>query len=637
MIGTVIGNKYKLLRKIGGGGMADVYKAVNEETGQEVAIKILHQQYVHEEDFVKRFKREADSVSSLSHKNIVEIFDVGEEENLYYIVMEYINGLTLKQLIQREGALTVEEAINIGKQILSALDHAHQHHIVHRDIKPHNILIGINGQVKVTDFGIARAISQATITHTGSVLGSVHYLSPEQARGGWTDEKTDLYSFGIVLYEMLTGKLPFSGDSPITVALKHLQDKFIFPSDINQQIPQSVENIVLKALVKDPNKRYASASQILNDLNTALDPKRRNEPRYQLENDEFDDDEPTMVMSPLFYPNNESDSSYITQSRKSKNNHLIYKKFGFIAFMIILLILLGFSGFQYLDKKLTIPEIDTPQLVGKHIDEVTMELNNLNLTYEIDKKHDPLVEEGYVIKQTPEGGKIKVNQTIFIVISMGKEQIEMPELLHYSEGQAKVMLQQLGFTDIETMESYHDEPAGSIFKQEPESKRKVIPSETRVILFVSKGKESINMPDLIGLNLQQVDAVLKRNDLKLGKVVENYSFDKEAGKVFEQHPFDPGFPVKPGDEISIWISLGPDPETKRKTWDIPVWPDEDEEEAEIEIVIKDARENEIIWKKETISDFVIYQVELLLTPTHPKGEIIVKKNNKIFQSQEVTY
>ncbi len=637
MIGTVIGNTYKLLRKIGGGGMADVYKAVNENTGQEVAVKILHQQYVHEEDFVKRFKREADSVSSLSHKNIVEIYDVGEEENLYYIVMEYINGLTLKQLIQREGALTVEEAIRIGKQILSALDHAHQHHIVHRDIKPHNILIGLNGQVKVTDFGIARAISQATITHTGSVLGSVHYLSPEQARGGWTDEKTDLYSFGVVLYEMLTGTLPFSGDSPITVALKHLQDKFVYPRDINQQIPQSIENVVLKALVKDPNKRYASASQILNDLSTSLDPNRINEPRFILENEEFEDDEPTMIMAPLFQSENEKEASYITQSRKTKQTNIIYKKYGLILFVVLLIFLLGFAGYQYLEKKLTIPEVDTPNLVGKHIDDAVKELNKLQLNYEITKKHDQTIAEGFIIQQFPESDKIKTNQTMSIVVSLGKEQIEMPELLHYSEGQAKVMLQQLGFTQIETMESYHDEPVGNVFNQEPESKKKVIPDETRVILFVSKGKESISMPDLMGLNLQQVDAILKRNDLKLGKVVESYSFDKEKGKVFDQHPFDPGFPVKPGDEVSIWISLGPDPETKKKTWDIPVWPDENQDTAEIEIILKDAREQEIIWKKETISDFVIYQVELLLTPSHPNGQIIVKKNNEVFQVQDVSY
>lgn len=249
LLGTTIGHRYKILEKIGGGGMADVYLANDKLLNRQVAIKILHHQYINDNEFVKRFRREAQAASSLSHENIVTIYDIGEEKDIYYIVMEFIKGYTLKDLINKSGSIEVKQALDIAK-ICDALDHAHQNKIIHRDIKPHNILIGYNGEIKVTDFGIARSASQVTITHTGSVLGSVHYSSPEQARGGWTDEKTDLYSLGIVLYEMVTGELPFSGESPISIVLKHLEENFVYPKEINPSIPQSVENIIIKALVK---------------------------------------------------------------------------------------------------------------------------------------------------------------------------------------------------------------------------------------------------------------------------------------------------------------------------------------------------------------------------------------------------
>ncbi|HPW41509.1 MAG TPA: Stk1 family PASTA domain-containing Ser/Thr kinase, partial [Bacillota bacterium] len=270
MIGRVLGDRYEILEKVGGGGMALVYKAKCRLLNRYVAIKVLRPEFTEDEEFVKKFRREAQSAASLSHPNIVGIYDVGTENNSYYIVMEYIKGQTLKELIKSKGTLGVEYSTNIAIQICYALEQAHKNNIVHRDIKSHNILIREDNSVKVTDFGIARAVSSSTITNTGNVIGSVHYFSPEQARGGYVDEKSDIYSLGVVMYEMLTGRLPFEGDSPIAVALKHIQEEPEPPSGINSRIPKAIEAIIMKCMEKEVSKRYNSASEIINDLRQSL-------------------------------------------------------------------------------------------------------------------------------------------------------------------------------------------------------------------------------------------------------------------------------------------------------------------------------------------------------------------------------
>ncbi|EJW17525.1 serine/threonine-protein kinase PrkC [Paenibacillus alvei DSM 29] len=297
MIGTILSGRYEIITRIGGGGMALVYKALDNLLNRYVAVKVLRQQFVHDEEFIRRFRREAQSAASLSHPNVVSIYDVGQEEDTHFIVMEYVEGHNLNEIILERAPLQVDESIRISTQICDALDHAHQNHIIHRDIKPHNILIGRNGRVKVTDFGIARAVTSSTITQTGSVVGSVHYFSPEHAKGVSTGEKSDLYSLGIVLYQMLTGQLPFLGESPISVALKHLQEPFDEPRAVNPHIPQSVENVILKSMRKNPAERYQSAAEMMRDLETCLLPERLNEPKITFKpRPMYDDDQETRVM-----------------------------------------------------------------------------------------------------------------------------------------------------------------------------------------------------------------------------------------------------------------------------------------------------------------------------------------------------
>ncbi|NLC68028.1 MAG: Stk1 family PASTA domain-containing Ser/Thr kinase, partial [Clostridiaceae bacterium] len=285
---SVLGNRYELIEKIGGGGMAVVYKARCRLLNRYVAVKVLREEFTGDEEFVKRFEIEAQSAASLSHPNIVPIYDVGNENNVYYIVMEYVDGITLKEYIAEKGPLEWKEAIRIATQICSAIEHAHIKKIIHRDIKPQNILVTKEGIAKVTDFGIARAATSSTITMVGTTIGSVHYFSPEQARGGYIDEKSDLYSLGIVLYEMVTGRMPFDGESPVAIALMHIQDKPVPPTELNKDIPKALNDIIIKAIRKEQSNRYQSASEMLEDLYRAL-----REPYGSFAEDNGEEESPT--------------------------------------------------------------------------------------------------------------------------------------------------------------------------------------------------------------------------------------------------------------------------------------------------------------------------------------------------------
>ena len=336
MQGKKLGGRYEILGRIGGGGMAVVYKAIDSLLHRHVAIKVLSESLSNNSEFIRRFDREAQAAASLSHPNVVNVYDVGRDGYTHYIVMELVDGHTLKQYILDKGALPVEEAVEIASQICDGLSHAHENQIVHRDIKPHNILMGRNGRVKVTDFGIARAATSSTITQTGSVMGSVHYFSPEQARGGVVGEKSDIYSLGIVLYEMLTGQLPFDGDSAISIALKHLQENVVDPREFNPNIPENIVRIVMRALEKDPEMRYTSVKAMMQDLNYAISvdrgmtpnwPRQQPAQEYQdyqtipLHLDE-DENEQGVSATPNATPTNHQDQ-YISpvQRPEVRNNH----------------------------------------------------------------------------------------------------------------------------------------------------------------------------------------------------------------------------------------------------------------------------------------------------------------------------
>ena len=357
--GRLLGNRYEIIEKIGNGGMATVYKAKCHVLNRYVAVKILRDEFTTDEEFIKRFGVEAQAAASITHPNIVSVYDVGHEENLHYIVMELIQGKTLKEIIVGEGGpLPWKWSVNIAMQIASALEIAHKNNIVHRDIKPHNIIITEDGVAKVTDFGIAKAVSNSTITAFGTTIGSVHYFSPEHARGGYTDSKSDIYSLGVVMYEMLTGRVPFDADTPVSVALKHMQEEPIPPKEINENIPSAVNSIILKAMRKDTTLRYQTATELLADLNRALkDPEGD-----FVDNKQYENDFPTQKI-PTMYSNEE-----LNRNKDKKENKFVgfvkkHKKMS-IFLGIILLFCLSLGGTLFYLDYTNPKEVKIPDLVG---------------------------------------------------------------------------------------------------------------------------------------------------------------------------------------------------------------------------------------------------------------------------------
>lgn len=361
MIGKMLGNRYELLEKIGEGGMAEVYKAKCHSLNRFVAVKILKAEYSSDKDFVEKFKREATAAASLSDNNIVTIYDVGTEDGINYIVMEYVKGKTLKDIIREKRRLSNEETVEVAIQIAKALSCAHKNNIIHRDIKPHNIMVTEDGMVKVTDFGIAKASNSVTITNTSKVLGSAHYFSPEQAKGSYVDFRTDIYSLGIVIYEMITGRVPFNADSPVSVALKHIQETPVPPKDINSSIPNSLNNLILKAIEKEPIKRYQSIKEMLSDLE-----KIKNDWNYNIPITTFDNDE-TRVMDPVNIEDEyeEDDEDKIKKPMDKKKKRILILSIS-VVLVFVLGILAAYFAFKGTGSK---GDVAIPNIVGLKSDE----------------------------------------------------------------------------------------------------------------------------------------------------------------------------------------------------------------------------------------------------------------------------
>ena len=534
MIGKVLGNRYEIVEKIGGGGMALVYKAKCRLLNRFVAVKILRPEFTNDEEFVSKFKRESQAAASLSHPNIVNIYDVGnDEDDIYYIVMEYIKGKTLKQIIREKGALEPEAAIHIAKQIALALEHAHSNHIVHRDIKPHNILITEDGRVKVTDFGIARAVTSSTVTNTGNVIGSVHYFSPEQARGGYVDKKSDIYSLGVVLYEMITGQVPFDGESPISIALKHIHESVPLPSHLNKDIPKALEDIVLKALQKDQIKRYSSAEEMMEDLNHAA--------KYPMDDfvviEDDDDDSPTQII-PAIKEDFEPQSTKILKSvpkksvpNKPKASQKNNRRLVLAAIAAAFVLALAFTaGLFYFGGLFSGAEKEVPNVVGKSLEDAQSILTNLGFKVEVGKEeYSSEYEKGEVIAQDPPAGtKRKTGYTVVLTISKGAKMVEVPKLVNENIKDIDLLLEGTSLEEGNVDYEYSSLPVGIIIRQDPEPYKQV-PAGTKINLVVSQGEEIklVVMPNLVGKDIQDVKKEMEKLGLKLNIT---YKEDSIAGK-----------------------------------------------------------------------------------------------------------
>ena len=565
MIQRILARRYELQELIGGGGMADVYKAQDKLLDRAVAVKILHQQYANDAEFVEKFRREATAAAKLAHPNIVNIYDVGEDGGSQYIVMEYVSGPTLKEVIQQKGCLEPIEAVRIAKEIASALESAHRNNLVHCDIKPHNILVMPDGHIKVTDFGIARAVSASTMTYSGSVMGSVHYFSPEQAKGTVITTKSDVYSLGVVLYEMLTGQLPFNGETSVSIALKHLQEEPVPIRQLNPSIPPVLEAIVQKAMSKDPADR-PNSTELYADLNQAKAMLTdRGASQEAVSNDPF-----ATRMIPRITPEMMAEQrserpankpigsredyqpQYQPQEEKS-----IFKSKSFIAVLVGILLMGFFVGsFLSFGKFWSSAEINVPDVVGKSSVVAQQILEDKNLRVKIVEANDDSVPAGQVVSQYPEAGaKVKEQRLVTITVSKGGQELTMPDLKSMSRSNAEEKLKKMGLKLGAVFEENAKEPAGTVINQDPRSGSKITKGQT-VDITVSLGekKKEITVQNYTGLSVDSAKSNLEANGLSLGGISEEAS-TRPKGTVIGQSP-SAGSTTTEGGSVSLIISSG---------------------------------------------------------------------------------
>lgn len=681
MIGQRISDRYEIIESIGGGGMANVYLALDVILDRHVAVKVLQPQFSDDDQFIKRFRREAQSATSLAHPNIVNIFDVGEEDQLYYIVMEYVKGQTLKELIQQEGPLPVEVAIDFLKQILAAMAHAHANQIVHRDIKPHNILISENGEAKVADFGIARAMSSATITHTNSVMGSVHYLSPEQARGGHITYRSDIYSLGIVLYEMMTGILPFSGDTAVSIAIKHLQNDMPSVRQVNSSVPQSVENMIQKATMKDPGARYQTAEEMAEDAYTLLDSERLNETPYdyqQQEDDEVtkaipivgqlpesDDLEKTIAVEstkPVQQTPEKEQAKPIAAPKKKKKR----KKWLVVLILAaIFTLIVGATAFAILPNLFRVAEVQIPDVVDQPVEDAQQELEALNLTVDIQEVDDDSVDAGHVVTQNPRSGStVKEGSTVRLQVSGEEEEVELGDYEGMPIEQAKRLLELENITVEEVTTENNNVTAGTVIRQTPAAGTAIMPSSDTVYLTYAV-ESQIRLRNLVGDTEDNARSYFNDENLR-GRFSYEYSDSVDQGRIISQEP-EPFEMLDPDSDVEVVVSRGqegtdtsdpdnndnespdnnnePDEEEASRIIEVsqPVEVSEEEKAAgevfEIQIVFRDVTtdgEDEVFIEEE-IDDSKTYVIPLRVSASQTGSFDLYINGQLVKNSEERTY
>ncbi|MEW8972770.1 MAG: Stk1 family PASTA domain-containing Ser/Thr kinase [Tissierellaceae bacterium] len=608
MIGKILGGRYEIIEQIGGGGMARVYKAKCHLLKRYVAIKILRDEFVDDEDFIRKFKRESQAAASLSHPNIMNIYDVGVEnidgKDIHYIVMEYIKGKTLKEIIKEKGKLSFDETVNFALQIAEALQEAHSNHIVHRDIKPQNIMVTEDNRIKVTDFGIARAATSATLTTTSNVLGSVHYFSPEQARGGYTDEKSDIYSLGIVMYEMITGKLPYDGETPISVALKHVQDDIIPPRDVDNTIPVNFESIILKCVQKKQGDRYANARELIRDLKNI----GGSEP-VGLIADSDTGESPTRMI-PIIADEGVDEMEDDVRRRKKKKRKKKKKGDGGVKVILsaillaFLLVTVIFVGYLKLRNFFDVSEVVVPKLLGETEESAREILKGRGLELKIKgtaKSNE--FKEGEIMSQVQkEGSKVKKGFPIEVVISEGEDLVKVPGLLNMTLAEAEEALRDVGLKMGQPKyESSDITPEDLIMGQDPDPFSDVAPG-SRVIVVVSKGEEieKVIMPDLIEHDIIEAKNTILSLGLKIGEVKPQPSNDILKDHVVWQS-YNAGTELETETAVDLYVSTGPDggedigePDTddgsrenssrKESSFKIDIIPFTDRDETEVVII-----------------------------------------------------
>ena len=577
--GIILGKRYEVISKIGAGGMADVYKGKDHMLNRYVAIKVLKKEFKEDENFVRKFRSEAQAAAGLIHPNVVNVYDVGEDRGLYYMVMELVEGITLKEYIDKKGRLSHKETISIAIQMCTGIGVAHAANIIHRDIKPQNIIISKDGKVKVTDFGIAKATTSNTIS--SNAMGSVHYTSPEQARGGFSDQKSDIYSIGITLYEMVTGQVPFDGDSTVSVAIKHLQEEITPPSEIVPDIPYSLEQIILKCTQKNGERRYRNTGELIQDLKRSLVdpdgdfvviPPLGNADTVIITDEELDD-----IRSSY-----DDDEEYGGKGKKGKSSDdvnprmkKVMKILTIVVAIIIVFILVfaigkaagifkGGFGIDTVDTDEK-TKVKVPNVVGMTEDEAKKTLNKKGLGFKVvAREESKKYEEGTVSKQKTEAGKrVAKNTTIQVVVSSGLvgDEITVPNVSNMSESEAQKALEDAGFEKITSDFAYSDSVAeGDVIGTTPAANARAT-KDTEIVMKVSKGSEKKTVPNVVGQQDGDAQNAITAAGLTVGTVTYEYYDDVPKGQVVSQTVAG-GKKVAPGTSVGLTISSGPKPPEK---------------------------------------------------------------------------
>ena len=596
--GIVLGKRYAVLSKIGAGGMADVYKGRDQMLNRYVAIKVLKKQYKEDENFVRKFRSEAQAAAGLIHPNIVNVYDVGEDRGLNYMVMELVEGITLKEYIERKGRLSHKETISIAIQMCSGIGAAHASGIIHRDIKPQNIIISKDGKVKVTDFGIAKAITSNTVST--NAMGSVHYTSPEQARGGFSDQRSDIYSIGITLFEMVTGQVPFDGETTVEVAMKHLQQEITPPSELVPDIPYSLEQIILKCTQKSSERRYESTGALIQDLKHSLvDPdgdfvvippiggmtdtvimtdKDLDDIRNGNDDEEYDTDE---YDTDTMYGNDDNDEDYENYEsgrgadEVNPHMHKIMKILTIVVVAIIVLILVftvgkaagvfkSFGGITTQDEEDKSGKVTVPDVRGMSEEDAKALLNKKGLGIQpVTRKESKKYKAGKISKQTPEAGeKVSKHTKIEVVVSSGLvgSKKAIPDVRGMSETEAQNELEEAGFKVTSSFQYDDSVESGKVISTTPEVGTKAEKGST-VTMLVSQGSNKKTVPDVRGMADATAQSTIKSYGFNVGTVTYDYSDSVEKGMVISQ-TVEPGTKASAGTSISITVSNGPKPEEK---------------------------------------------------------------------------
>ena len=596
MINKIICNRYKILDHLGTGGMATVWLGYDTILDRQVAIKTFKID-ANDEDAVKRFNREAKAVTSLSHPNIVSIYDVENEGEFYYLILEYVEGMTLKDYMVKNPRIPIETIVHIAKQIAAGLSHAHQNGIIHRDIKPQNILMNENLTCKITDFGIARAYGDTTLTQTNQMLGTVYYLSPEQARGNVATAQSDIYSLGILIFEMITGQIPFKGESAVAIALKHLQEELPDIEKYRENVPQSVKNIVLQATMKNPNERYISSKELFEDLSTVLNPERLYENKYtgfkipaepvknynqtqyldnssnnnqygyndyNNEDDYYDYEEDNRHNNNRRYQQvNNQKNNYNNVSKRDEKEETSKAKHIFLAILAIVTIVVGtFFIYNYV---IGSNSVSAPDVRNKTLEEAKVAIVKAGLEVgDVTEVASDDVKENTVIDSDPKAGKkVKKGSKVDLRVSSGKKTVDMPNFVGMDEETVKKNASKLGFKNItvEKVESNSYE-SGKVVSQNIRAGMEIIPKEKELIIQVSTGKKKVTMPNLVGEDSTTVESTIASYGFKNVTYREEYS-DKETGTVISQS-IRTGSNIVPSDEsLEIVISKGKERNSSR--------------------------------------------------------------------------